>query len=595
MNVLKIRKHWLLMLIFVLLLGMLAACSGDAGEGDETEQPQGEGEGTTGEPQMGGSIIGAIDTAPTGQFNPIFYTEAYEANIISFVFESLLTQNEKLEYEPNLAKSWKFNEDQTAITLELEQGVKWHDGEEFTAEDVVFTYKTLSSPGYVEAGGVRTDYVERLLGYEEFSTGATDEFQGVTADGDYTVTFHFAQPNVTALKDVNFPIIPEHIFKDIPVAEIPEAGASLKPGELIGTGPFKFTEMIEGEQYVLEKHAEYWKGEPYLDSITWKVVDQAVILGLLETGEVDFVADPNGFQPADFETIDAMEHIEIIEQPDFGYQLMGMIHNHRTPEDAQAGVINPDNWVPNEDLKSKEVRQAIAYAVDRQGIIDGILYGRGSVINAPIATQFWAYDGENPNQYPFDPEKAKELLDSAGYKDVNGDGFREDPNGEEWVLTLNYPTGNQLRERSAPIIKEMLEAVGIKIDLRQPMEFAAYAEALEKDNEDWDLYLLGWSLGSGDPDPSGLWGIEAGYNYSRWNNPESDELLQKALTPPDAFDQEYRKQVYSDWQVLYQDDLPALILYAQNSLWAYNKRLQGIEVLPTSFINDPHLWWVSGE
>ncbi|WP_390629160.1 peptide-binding protein [Bacillus litorisediminis] len=591
----KIRKHWLLMLIFVLLLGMLAACSGDAGEGDETEQPQGEGEGTTGEPQMGGSIIGAIDTAPTGQFNPIFYTEAYEANIISFVFESLLTQNEKLEYEPNLAKSWKFNEDQTAITLELEQGVKWHDGEEFTAEDVVFTYKTLSSPGYVEAGGVRTDYVERLLGYEEFSTGATDEFQGVTADGDYTVTFHFAQPNVTALKDVNFPIIPEHIFKDIPVAEIPEAGASLKPGELIGTGPFKFTEMIEGEQYVLEKHAEYWKGEPYLDSITWKVVDQAVILGLLETGEVDFVADPNGFQPADFETIDAMEHIEIIEQPDFGYQLMGMIHNHRTPEDAQAGVINPDNWVPNEDLKSKEVRQAIAYAVDRQGIIDGILYGRGSVINAPIATQFWAYDGENPNQYPFDPEKAKELLDSAGYKDVNGDGFREDPNGEEWVLTLNYPTGNQLRERSAPIIKEMLEAVGIKIDLRQPMEFAAYAEALEKDNEDWDLYLLGWSLGSGDPDPSGLWGIEAGYNYSRWNNPESDELLQKALTPPDAFDQEYRKQVYSDWQVLYQDDLPALILYAQNSLWAYNKRLQGIEVLPTSFINDPHLWWVSGE
>ncbi len=591
----KIRKHWLLMLIFVLLLGMLAACSGDAGEGDETEQPQGEGEGTTGEPQMGGSIIGAIDTAPTGQFNPIFYTEAYEANIISFVFESLLTQNEKLEYEPNLAKSWEFNEDQTAITLELEQGVKWHDGEEFTAEDVVFTYKTLSSPGYVEAGGVRTDYVERLLGYEEFSTGATDEFQGVTADGDYTVTFHFAQPNVTALKDVNFPIIPEHIFKDIPVAEIPEAGASLKPGELIGTGPFKFTEMIEGEQYVLEKHAEYWKGEPYLDSITWKVVDQAVILGLLETGEVDFVADPNGFQPADFETIDAMEHIEIIEQPDFGYQLMGMIHNHRTPEDAQAGVINPDNWVPNEDLQSKEVRQAIAYAVDRQGIIDGILYGRGSVINAPIATQFWAYDGENPNQYPFDPEKAKELLDSAGYKDVNGDGFREDPNGEEWVLTLNYPTGNQLRERSAPIIKEMLEAVGIKIDLRQPMEFAAYADALEKDNEDWDLYLLGWSLGSGDPDPSGLWGIEAGYNYSRWNNPESDELLQKALTPPDAFDQEYRKQVYSDWQVLYQDDLPALILYAQNSLWAYNKRLQGIEVLPTSFINDPHLWWVSGE
>lgn len=587
------------MLVFALLLGMLAACNKDSADGDNdnpsdgTEQTNEDpDDNATDGPQKGGTIVGAMDTAPTGLFNPVFYTEAYEANILDFTHEGLVSQDENLQFIPSLAKDWKFNEDQTAVTFELEQGVKWHDGEEFTAEDVVFTYKTIASPGYVEAGGVRDDYVIRLKGFEAFRSGETDVFEGVTADDPYTVTFHFTEPNVTALSDAAFPIIPEHVFKDIPIAEIPTAGASLNPGEVIGTGPFKFADMIDGEQYILEKHPDYWKGEPYLDSIVWKVVDQAVILGLLKTGEVDFVADPNGFQPADYETVAAMDHIEVIEQPDFGYQIMGFFHAHRTPEESEAGTINPENWVPNEDLDSKEVRQAIAYAIDRQALIDGLLYGRGSVINAPIATQFWAYDGENPNQYEYDAEKAKEMLDSAGYKDVNGDGFREDPNGEEWVLSLHYPLGNQLRERSAPIIEEMLEAVGINIDLAQPMEMAAYVPGLES-NTDWDLYLLGWSLGTGDPDPMGLWSATAGYNFGRWNNPEADQLVMDALTPPQAFDQEYRTQVYSDWQVMFQDDLPALILYAQNKLWGYNKRIQGMEPLPFTLHDDPHLWWVN--
>jgi peptide/nickel transport system substrate-binding protein len=120
---------------------------------------------------MGGTITGAMDTAPAGVFNPIFYTDAYESNILSFTHESLVTQNEKLEFLPSLAKEWKFNDDQTEVTFTLQDNVKWHDGKPFTANDVVFTYKSIASPGYVEAGGVRTEYVEKLLGYEDFNSG----------------------------------------------------------------------------------------------------------------------------------------------------------------------------------------------------------------------------------------------------------------------------------------------------------------------------------------------------------------------------------------------------------------------------------------
>src|SRR5699024_2082254 len=327
-------------------------------------------------------------------------------------------------------------------------------------------------------------------------------FEGVVAEDDYTVTFKFEKPNVTILKDVSFPIIPKHIFEDIPIDEMPEAPETLDAGEVIGTGPFKFTDRSEREQYVLEKNPDYWKGEPYLDKIVWRIVEQSVMLGLLEKGEIDFLADPNGVPPADYADASKVDHLEITAQTDVGYLLMGFKMNHRTAADVEAGALEPDNWEPNEDMNEKLVRQAMAYAVDRKQIVDKLLLGHGTVINAPIAQQFWAYDENAVTNYTYDPEKAKELLDEAGY--VEGDdGYRVTPDGEEWVVNLNYPTGNELRERVAPILADFLEEVGIKIDLRQPKEMSAYVDELTDDNTDWDLYLLGWSLGSGDPDPSG--------------------------------------------------------------------------------------------
>ena len=596
-------KLGITLLILLFLLGILmAACNSETTdpepeEPEETEEPaetdESEEEPADEGPQMGGTLTGAMDTAPAGVFNPIFYQEAYEANILDFTHEGLVSQNEELGFEPNLAKECTINEDQTEITLKLEEGVTWHDGEPFTAEDVVFTYKAISSPGYVEAGGIRTDYAVRLLGYEAFNSGETDEFEGVVAEDDLTVTFKFAEPNVTILKDVSFSIIPEHIFGDVPIAEIPSHPATLNAGEVIGTGPFQFTEMLEREQYVLTKHADYWNGEPYLDQIVWRVVDQSVMLGLLENGEIDFIADPNGVPAADFETVEALDHVKIIEQTDFGYQLMGFKMNHRTDADVESGALNPDNWVPNEDMSVQLIRQAMAYAIDRQAIVDNLLYGHGSVINAPVAQQFWAYDESATTAYEYDPEKANALLDEAGYVDTNDDGFRETPDGEEWIVNLNYPTGNKLREASAPILAQFLEAVGIKIDLRQPKEMTAYVEELTNDNTDWDLYLIGWSLGSGDPDPSGLWKSDAAYNFGRWNNPDSDQLMLDAMKAPEAFEQSYREEKYSEWQGLFSEDLPAVLLYAQNKIYGFNERLNGVNPMPYSFNNDPHLWWVS--
>lgn len=589
-----IQKRYIFVYVILLFLSVLLVACDDkkANESSEGEDAQEENN-IPKEPIPGGSITGALYSAPAGMFNPIFQDDPYEANILSFTHESLVSQNKSMEYVPKLAKSWDLNEEQTKLTLHLQEGVKWHDGEEFTANDVVFTYQAIADPDYINAGGIRTAFVKPLLGYEDYVNGETDEFQGVIAEDDYTVTFTFAEPNINPLYFASFPIIPEHIFKDIPIPDMPSAEASIYPEKVIGTGPFKFVRMVEGEEYTLERHDDYWQGTPYLEQIIWKVVAKPVITSLLENGEIDFIGDPDGITPDDYESVTKLENMSIIEQPDFGYQLLGFKLHHQTKEDVENGVLNPDNWQPNKKLSDPKVRQAIAYGINREKLIKEILNGHGEILNSPIAKQFWAFDDSVTESYPFAPEKAKDILEGLGYVDIDDDGFREDPDGDNWVLNFDYPTGNKIREKTAPLIVEMLEEIGIKVKLREPKEMFTLIQELTNDNNNLDLYLLGWNLPSTDPDPSSLWETTASYNFSRWNNPESDELLDQARQTPEAFKQEYRADIYRKWQKLYSEDLPAFILYAQNSLWAYNNRLQGMQPLPFSMYNNTHLWWVS--
>ncbi|MDW0108725.1 peptide-binding protein [Sporosarcina aquimarina] len=572
---------------FVALILMLAACGNGEDRGPTSTA------GAQGEPNEGGIVVGAMETAPTGMFNPIFYEEGYDEAILRITHEGLVGQNEDLEFIPKLAKSWDMNEDQTSITFQLEEGVKWHDGEEFTAEDVVFTYQTMSDPDYVKSGGFRTEYVQDLKGYDAYNTGETDDFEGVVEDDKYTVTFNFEEPNVTPLYTAGFQIIPKHVFDDIPIADIPKSDASLKGGSIIGTGPFKLTKIVDRQQYVFERNDDYWQGKPHLDKIVYKIVDEAIMTGLLENGDIDFVADPNGVSPADYKTVKKIKDMQIIEQPEFGNQFLGFKMNHRSSSDIESRTINPDNWTVNEKIADPKVRQAIAYAVNREGIVNGLLYGKGKKTNSTIAQQFWAYSEDGVADYEYDVEKATQLLDEAGFIDKDGDGFRENPDGEKWVLNLDFPTGNKIRERSAPLIKQQLEEAGIQINMRQPKEMTAYIDGLENRDSDWDLYLLGWALSSHDPDPASLWSATAPYNYSRWNNPEADALLEKAMKAPAAFEQENRAEVYKEWQALFSEDLPALFLYVKDNLWVMSDRVEGIDPLPFTIMNNTHEWWVT--
>ncbi|PYZ91525.1 peptide ABC transporter substrate-binding protein [Salipaludibacillus keqinensis] len=564
----------------------------DSDETNENNEENADNEGNDGEAQAGGMITAGMYSAPGHQFNPIFYTDAYDANILDFTHEALVRQNESLEYVPHLAKEWEIDDDYTSITYYLNEGVKWHDGEEFTANDVYFTFASIADPDYIAAGGVRTEYVNKLVGYEDYVAGEADELVGIEVEDDYTVTFHFEEANITALYNTSFPIIPAHVFDEVAVADIPDHDASSRGGEVIGTGPYQLTEYIEGEQYVLTAHTDYWGGSPYLEGITWRVIEQSIMPGLLENGDLDMVAEPNGVPAADYERVDGLEQVNTFVTQDFGYQYMGIKHHHRTTEDVESGAINPDNWVENPKLQDERVRQAIVYALNREAMVDGLMHGMGTVLNAPFPEASWAYNADVVEQYNFDPDKANELLDEAGYEDVTGDGYREDPDGNEWTLNLDYPTGNEIRERTAPIIVDELGNVGIRVEMRNPREARAHFDLVEMDNTDWDLYLAGWSLATGDPDPFAIWETNQAYNYLRWNDETNDELIGKAVQAPEAFDQDYRTEVYYEWAQYVSEQVPQVFLYTSDNIYAYNASLKNVKELPTGIYQDSHLWYL---
>lgn len=588
----KMSKSLLVLLVLILAFGtILAACgknkntaSDDPPVTNETpiqtpEPPAEEG------PVDGGVVTFAMFSAPGGVFNPIFYSDKYESNVIENIFTTLFDMADDLTYIPYIAESWTFSDDYKDLTVKMRNDVKWHDGKPLTAKDVYYTYATLADGEY---NGNRSSYADVLVGYEEYNSGTESTFRGVEVKGDYELVFHFTEATPIALDSANFYIIPEHIYGKYSIEEMASAPETLEFDKLVGAGPFKASKYVANESYEFVKNTDYFLGSPHLDGIAYRVIDAAVGVGMLETGELDIY---DGITPADYEMIEAIPTVTVFETPAFSYQYMGIMMNNR-PKDAIANedYSKPETWTVNPKFDNKKLRQAMAYALDRQGIVEGLIYGHGTVMNAPMPPVSWAAASPDQlNQYPYDPEKAKQLLDEAGYKDIDGDGFREDPQGNKWSAKIDYPNGNPVRFQAAPLFAQQLRDVGLNVELNAPRDAGTHFAGIDFDES--ELFFAGWSL-SIDPDPIGIWRTTEPYNNSRWVSEESMRLMKEGISTKALNDKNYRMQTYIEWQKLINDELPYIFLYSQNDIYAFAKRIQNVKPGPLGIKRDMHEWWI---
>ncbi|MFS0612030.1 oligopeptide ABC transporter substrate-binding protein [Lederbergia ruris] len=576
------KKSVLWSLVVLLTMSLfLAACGGQTGGKEKEETNTGDNNNEqaeeSSEPKEGGVVTFGTDQAAEGIYDPAYSKSIVDSYIQNFMMEGIYKVNDELEYVPNLAK-WDISDDHLTYTFTFEKGVKWHNGEELTVDDWVFALETMADPDYT---GERFNYVEGIKGAKAKKEGKADSIEGIEVVDPYTVKITFEEVKVNNLENLWNNPMPKKHYEGIAVKDLQESKQVRE--EPVGLGPFKVKKVVEGEYTELERFDDYWQGKPLLDGVIVKTIDPSLATGAFENGEIDIM----DIRPQDVEDLSKLGNVRIEETKGVGYSYIGLRFGHRDNE-SRKNIDDVDKF------KSKELRQALVHAIDRQAMIDAFLAGKATVSNTVIPSVFWtAADPSELKQYEYDPEKAKELLDKAGYKDVDGDGFVEDPDGKPFKISFGHYAGPAAFEGRSQAIMQAWNDIGVKTELATGslIEFNLYNEMKRNDDEVLDAFFGSWSMGA-DPDPSGLWGNHAEWNFNRWVDEENQKLLDEALSEK-AFDKEYRKQVYVDWQKHFNEEVPTVPLWENLDLYGVNERLQGVHVNAVGFQDDTHKWYVT--
>lgn len=487
--------------------------------------------------------------------NPFVAYERASVEAFTLIYDSLVTFDIDLEPIPDLAESWELDEDKLTWTFHLRENVKWHDGQPFTSKDVKFTYELVLESGM----GL---YVDFLNGIESVET-----------PDDSTVIIKTEEPKANMLQ-VTTPILPEHIWKDIAADEL-EVFDNSNP---IGTGPYKFMEWKKGSHMALEANSDYFRGAPAFEGLIFSIyANRDTMAQSLKLGEIDVVL---GLYPSHAKGLKEEANIGICSFEENGFTELAI--NCWTAPESQGNPV----------LLDKRVRQAIEWAIDKNMIISMAMEGSGEVGTTliPPATPFWHYQPSEAELRSYDPDKAGELLEAAGYIDRDQDGVREDADGNKLVLNFLLRSDNTMEVKAGQMIKGYLRDVGIDTTL-ETVDDGALTDRIY-DGGRFDMFIWGWG---GDVDPTTMLRILSGdqvgnLNDCYYSNPAYDELIYKQST---VIQPEERQKVVWEAQRLIYEDAPYIILFYDTDIQAYRTdRVGGLQPVcgsgPIFYANTTH-------
>ncbi|EGQ4404354.1 ABC transporter substrate-binding protein [Staphylococcus pseudintermedius] len=551
------RYLWFLSLIVVVVL---SACGKNGNETSNTSNKTGKSD------AKGGTLTVGIAEPPEGNFQSIFTGSTGDSNVIDFFNDSLIDVGDDLKVKPKILSWEKDKNDDLKYTFKVKKGIQWQDGNPFTINDWVFTLETLADPDY---DGPRYSGVAVIQGAEEKRNGQADRISGIKKIDDYTAEITFKEHKANNLLELwTSAPISEKVFKDIPVKDMAKSDAVRK--NPIGIGPYKVKRIVDGESVELVKNKDYWRGEPNIDNINLRVVEQTSMTQALENGDIDMatITAPIAKEIKD----SGSENLQLLQAPSTSYAIVGFVLNDYDKKAQKIGKERPK-------YQDKKLRQAMAYAINRKEWIDAFYYGYGKPLNGLIPSAHWSGAKEGDvKEYKYDVDKAKQLLDEGGYKDKDGDGFREDPQGKPFVVNLKHYAGsNPTFEPRTAALKGYWEKVGLKTKVEME-EFGKYSSDLEKSSKDMEVYFRTWQQGS-DPDPSELYRSTALWNESRYNNPKADKILDEAVdTKVVGDDNDKRKEKYLEWQKIMAEDVPVIPIVELEDVTAVSSRVKNFEV-----------------
>jgi len=480
---------------------------------------------------------------------PLLASDSASGDISGWIYNGLTKYDKDIRVTGDLAESWDISPDGLRIVFHLRKGVLWHDGEEFTADDVIFTYNTVTNPE------IPTPY-----------SSIYGPIKSVEAPDIHTVTVTYTEPYAPALESWSMGILPKHILEG---KDITNEYYSRNP---IGTGPYLLKEWVTGQKIVLEAYDNYFEGKPNIQSYTARVIpDTATMFLELKSGGIDFM----GLTPPQFklqaDTDFFRKYFQKFRYPSFGYTYMG--YNLRDPKFAD-----------------KRIRKAITHSINKHDIIAGVLLGYGTPCTGPFPPESWAYN-EHIDDIEYNPQKALQLFKEAGWE--KGENGILHKSGQPFEFTVLTNQGNDARIKTAQIIKEKLKDVGIVMHIKVLEWQALLHEFIDKKR--FEAVIMGWSL-SRDPDLYDIWHSsktrEGEFNFISYENDEVDRLLIEGRR---SFDLEKRKRIYQKLHTILAEEQPYTFLYVPDALPVLHKRFRGVVKAPLGIWYDFIHWYIPPE
>ncbi|HBX22281.1 MAG TPA: ABC transporter substrate-binding protein [Desulfotomaculum sp.] len=524
-------KNTRLLVLFCLLTAFTLFLFGCGGAKEGAETPGNGSESASEGPKNGGTLTVAMGADLT-KLDLHTSTVLSDRIPLLHVQEMLVTIDENMKIIPMLASSWDMSEDGKTVTFKLREGVPFHNGKEMKAGDVKYS-------------------IERFMA-EASRKGEFSMVDSIAATDDYTVVFHLKAPSGVFMSSLANPFNPAVIM--------PEGLAEEQGGKVtdpVGTGPFAFEKWEQGKQLVLKRFADYQAapGEPsgfggekkaYVDEIIFKPISEpSVMVTALETGEIDLAIDA---PPKDVEYLSGKANIKVSAVPSMNW---GML---------QFGMNKP----PFDDPK---MRQAVAYAINKQEIVDVATWGMGEPASSPVFTDSEWYSDVHAWDYEQNIEKAKQLVEESGY------------NGE--TITISTSKAYDHHEKTAMVLQNQLKNIGLNVEV-EALEWASFI------SDRWvtgDYHLLNGHI-TPRPDPNQIYYayLHSSSSYNGYQSEAMDNLLEQGITEVNA---EKRKAIYEDVQELLQQDLSFTTVYYYPVIEAYQSYVQGYTPWSAGY---PRLW-----
>ena len=521
--------------------------------------------------------VAVVSDSPfRGIFNGFLYSDSLDGSFMAS------TMNGAFPIDPDLKIildsdetpiKVSVNPEEKTVTYKINPNFKWSNGEPVTTKDIVKTYEIFANQDYiVSSKSLRFSKNRKaIVGIEEYNEGKADKISGLEVIDDSTMKIHLKEMTPSVYWGGNF--VPEFVnakqFEGIPMDKITESDALRK--NPLSYGPYVIKEIVQGEKVIFEANPYYYKGEPKIKRLEMEILPPSQQVAAIKAGKYDIVLKVS---PEIFPELEKLDNINILTKKAGS---MNYIAFKLGKWDDEKNEVVTD---PNSKMYDLNLRKAIAYAIDMDAVSKQFYHGLSTPAKSQLSPLFPSLHNPEINGFKQDVEKAKQLLDEAGFKDVDGDGIREGKDGKPVKYTLAMMSGGEIAEPLAQYYIQQWKAIGLDVELLDGrlLDSKNFYNRVNGDDPAIDFCIAGIGFGT-DPQQLAIFGKNAKFNISRYISDNLEAALD-ATVSKDAMNEEYRVKAYKDYEKVFMEEIPAVPILNKLDILVVNKRIKKYDWRP---------------